>query len=86
MPLHSERVCALQQELGLSYLNEYIMHWPIAGNEGDAVKPPIEVFHCVKGALIPAPCHAVLSAAYTATVCAVRRVWLLRVLRQQWSW
>ena len=31
------------QELALEYLNEYIIHWPIAGNEGDTVEPSIQV-------------------------------------------
>ena len=31
------------QELALEYLNEYIIHWPIAGNEGDVVEPSIKV-------------------------------------------
>ena len=29
-------------ELGLDYIDLYIMHWPIAGNKGPTVDPPLE--------------------------------------------
>lgn len=30
------------KDLKLSYLDEYLMHWPVTGNKGDKVDPPIE--------------------------------------------
>jgi alcohol dehydrogenase (NADP+) len=27
--------------LGLSYIDLYLMHWPVAGNEGASVQPPL---------------------------------------------
>ena len=29
-------------ELGLEFIDLYIMHWPIAGNKGPTVEPPLE--------------------------------------------
>jgi diketogulonate reductase-like aldo/keto reductase len=30
------------QKFGLEYVDLWLMHWPVAGNEGDTVDPPLK--------------------------------------------
>ena len=42
-PLAGEEACRKSlSELGLEFIDLYIMHWPIAGNKGPTVEPPLE--------------------------------------------
>lgn len=31
-----------QQKFGLEYMDLWLMHWPVAGNDGDEVDPPLK--------------------------------------------
>ena len=64
MLTHPVALCWLQ-ELALSYLNEYIIHWPIAGNDGDTVKPSIQVLCGITCCLQPSPTLPQCTAADT---------------------